>query len=199
MPDNLFPLIVKDYLPLQQGLRLSSWSFTTTKHRVKDYLPLQQGLRLAGIVSIRAGSVFGQRLSSITTRIKTTGLRSLLHWGTRQRLSSITTRIKTKTKTRTPLFLCVKDYLPLQQGLRHDWQGLWQVLTYVKDYLPLQQGLRPPSGHGAHQDDGVKDYLPLQQGLRLTKATSSSSNFLGQRLSSITTRIKTPYKYQTYL
>ena len=37
---------VRDYLPLQQGLRRGMKSATTSSMRaVRDYLPLQQGLR----------------------------------------------------------------------------------------------------------------------------------------------------------
>ncbi len=45
-------------------------SITLIILEVKDYLPLQQGLRLVAL--IECDILFGQRLSSITTRIKTT-------------------------------------------------------------------------------------------------------------------------------
>ena len=63
---------VRDYLPLQQGLRLV---FTKCVGYavldVRDYLPLQQGLR-HGHPYWYEGESIGQRLSSTTTRIKTT-------------------------------------------------------------------------------------------------------------------------------
>ena len=60
-----------------------------------------------------------------------------------QRLSSTTTRIKTELKPSTTVSLSVRDYLPLQQGLRPYVGHLKPALTGVRDYLPLQQGLRP--------------------------------------------------------
>ena len=86
--------MVRDYLPLQQGLRLARitaviaqpasprLSSITTRIKtlanlrflaffaVRDYLPLQQGLRLTFRVLIGERSL-RPRLSSITTRIKT--------------------------------------------------------------------------------------------------------------------------------
>ncbi len=119
-------IAVRDYLPLQQGLRQTSDLKGHVVNKVRDYLPLQQGLRLSGKVDFLA-VLDGQRLSSITTRIKTIhllifsvncshvrdylplqqGLRlkapnGVLHNATRsQRLSSITTRIKTSVKVST--------------------------------------------------------------------------------------------------
>ena len=44
----------------------------------------------------------------------------------------------------------------------------------VRDYLPLQQGLRLVSvGVEAFEEAEVRDYLPLQQGLRLWLTLSS--------------------------
>ncbi len=45
-----------------------------------------------------------------------------------------------------------------------------------------------------HKKKGVRDYLPLQQGLRRAACEASGSAASGQRLSSITTRIKTDIK-----
>ena len=59
-----------------------------------------------------------------------------------QRLSSITTRIKTCSHKREIWFIFVKDYLPLQQGLRLCAFVVMALVQAVKDYLPLQQGLR---------------------------------------------------------
>ena len=36
----------------------------------------------------------------------------------------------------------VRDYLPLQQGLRRPDDGTNEPFKEVRDYLPLQQGLR---------------------------------------------------------
>ena len=86
---------VRDYLPLQQGLRLCPTLFCVNSSSVRDYLPLQQGLRLP-FVTICLALSFCQRLSSITTRIKTKPSTTVsLSSYSSQRLSSITTRIKT--------------------------------------------------------------------------------------------------------
>ena len=61
----------------------------------------------------------------------------------------------------------VRDYLPLQQGLRHPKNNLTNNLTEVRDYLPLQQGLRQANCSRRRLTRlQVRDYLPLQQGLR---------------------------------
>ena len=85
----------------------------------------------------------------------------------------------------------VKDYLPLQQGLRRFAIAKPCAYTEVKDYLPLQQGLRLFVKVILCIKGNVKDYLPLQQGLRLSRFTTIISLKACQRLSSITTRIKT--------
>ena len=59
------------------------------------------------------------RLSSITTRIKTFRIPHVAKTVLRPRLSSITTRIKTPLTFAVPRGVTVRDYLPLQQGLRH--------------------------------------------------------------------------------
>ncbi len=82
-----------------------------------------------------------------------------------QRPSSITTRIKTVLAPKLIDFGCVRDHLPLQQGLRR----LKKVLlrdSEVRDHLPLQQGLRLPFQYIAIRFSTVRDHLPLQQGLR---------------------------------
>ena len=38
--------------------------------------------------------------------------------------------------------LAVRDYLPLQQGLRRSYPRQEWISPPVRDYLPLQQGLR---------------------------------------------------------
>ena len=46
-----------------------------------------------------------------------------------------------------PIFVdeeLVRDYLPLQQGLRHVNNRETLTFVAVRDYLPLQQGLRLP-------------------------------------------------------
>ncbi len=63
---------VRDYLPLQQGLRqCTDTDSTFIPSAVRDYLPLQQGLRLRTHEEHLKEEEKGQRLSSTTTRIKT--------------------------------------------------------------------------------------------------------------------------------
>ena len=60
-----------------------------------------------------------------------------------QRLSSTTTRIKTAGFLAfLALEAAVRDYLPLQQGLRPLIFSIKVWIVKVRDYLPLQQGLR---------------------------------------------------------
>ncbi len=48
----------------------------------------------------------------------------------------------------------VKDYLPLQQGLRLVPTHINGIIAIeVKDYLPLQQGLRLPYSMGSKKCD----------------------------------------------
>ncbi len=63
-----------------------------------------------------------------------------------QRLSSITTRIKTAQNKMLDANKVVRDYLPLQQGLRLSFFEKSFEFIAVRDYLPLQQGLRPDHG-----------------------------------------------------
>ena len=63
--------------------------------------------------------------------------------------------------------MSVRDYLPLQQGLRPLSLLQTRQRREVRDYLPLQQGLRQGLTAVAVIDFFVvRDYLPLQQGLR---------------------------------
>ena len=185
---------VRDYLPLQQGLRRchhfrfrqsrrrQRLSSTTTRIKtifslkislkkkiVRDYLPLQQGLRHstpAGLVVTRAR----QRLSSTTTRIKTSYFigKSIIYWN-RQRLSSTTTRIKTVLGA-------------TQWSICKERQRLSSTTTRIKTSVQLLC---------ASSALIVRDYLPLQQGLRLFERDGCPVHSAGQRLSSTTTRIKT--------
>ena len=85
---------------------------------VRYYLPLQQGLRRPSILWCRE-CIQGQILSSITTRIKTSLVLTSWSASACQILSSITTRIKTSLDLRNTRWTdVVRYYLPLQQGLR---------------------------------------------------------------------------------
>ena len=86
---------------------------------LRDHLPLQQGLRHAWNTSVKR-ICYSQRPSSITTRIKTLyGISRNPGSGNSLRPSSITTRIKTYWTIGCLLyFYKLREYLPLQQGLR---------------------------------------------------------------------------------
>ena len=53
MLKNVNLLRVRDHIPLEQGLRLSS-RFERIRFFVRDHIPLEQGLRLSGIIVFRA-------------------------------------------------------------------------------------------------------------------------------------------------
>ena len=63
-------LLVRDHLPLQQGLRPAFFGFSLMCNWVRDHLPLQQGLRLMHDEHMFPLSL-RTRPSSTTTRIKT--------------------------------------------------------------------------------------------------------------------------------
>ena len=65
-------------------------------------------------------------------------------------------------------------------------------VSCVRDHIPLEQGLRPSSGHEATTVAMVRDHIPLEQGLRRLLTRSSHRTGLCQRPYSIRTRIKTP-------
>ena len=63
--------LLRDHLPLQQGLRHLYTSFSLFQYMVlRDHLPLQQGLRQM-LIPLSNAFQEPQRPSSITTRIKT--------------------------------------------------------------------------------------------------------------------------------
>ena len=72
----------------------------------------------------------------------------------------------------------VRDYLPLQQGLRPDGADKTLKELIVRDYLPLQQGLRQYGCPLFGTFHTVRDYLPLQQGLRRSAPCSRSKSSL---------------------
>ena len=114
-----------------------------------------------------------QRLYSTKTRIKTRrALYTSAKDGRSQRLYSTKTRIKTFVVFTTQnLFIILRDYIPLKQGLRHLSETYTHKINGLRDYIPLKQGLRP---------DAVECHA-----LRIVAA---------QRLYSTKTRIKTSGK-----
>ena len=135
---------LRNYLPLEQGLRLFlflhySYSLRLTQklssirtriktatiavfccnsHILRNYLPLEQGLRRINFF-LCFSCCFAQKLSSIRTRIKTFNCCFHCYCVLTQKLSSIRTRIKTFSSSVTSIpFLILRNYLPLEQGLR---------------------------------------------------------------------------------
>ena len=106
-----------------------------------------------------------------------------------QRVSSIRTRIKTSCSLPSTSSRLVREYLPLEQGLRHRTFYGQQENRLVREYLPLEQGLRLLAASES-VIFCVREYLPLEQGLRLHNGCSQMI-VLCQRVSSIRTRIKT--------
>ena len=87
-------MIVRDHIPLEQGLRLCRVMVNAVQKLVRDHIPLEQGLRPH---PVRLGLVEA----------------------TSQRPYSIRTRIKTQQRPRKlPPGEAVRDHIPLEQGLR---------------------------------------------------------------------------------
>ena len=152
-------LLVREHIPLEQGLRLSYparwWSFI----RVREHIPLEQGLR--PFAAFGAASVAcGQRAYSIRTRIKTHIPLPLLVSFHSQRAYSIRTRIKTvgnnvgrslrccqraysiRTRIKTGLLhhnrscrLCVREHIPLEQGLRRSVTRETRSVSYPSESI----------------------------------------------------------------
>ena len=136
-------LVVRDHLPLKQGLRLHLLKFRNRGWCVRDHLPLKQGLRLRNSWMLLSKDC--PRPSSIKTRIKTSHtsleLREL-HLGPRP--SSIKTRIKTKPLL---LFFAILRACPRPSSIKTRIKTRIRLIDCsnlaVRDHLPLKQGLRP--------------------------------------------------------
>ena len=113
------------------------------------------------------------RLSSITTRIKTDTLVDERPALQRPRLSSITTRIKTNNSFSGQRTNTVRDYLPLQQGLRLS-KGIEEGKSGRPRLSSITTRIKTEIFKFFHLlCKNVRDYLPLQQGLRLRCASCS--------------------------
>ena len=135
--------------------------------------------------------VICQRPYSIRTRIKTYRFVTICAWLFSQRPYSIRTRIKTKRMTNLNYRTCVRDHIPLEQGLRRLCDGLFDEGHGVRDHIPLEQGLRLLSS--ASQ---VSLHCQRPYSIRTRIKTQSASAWpcpdeTGQRPYSIRTRIKT--------
>jgi len=118
----------------------------------------------------------------------------------RQRPYSIRTRIKTCLRLlAVPRGLRVRDHIPLEQGLRLNYNIPNRLALEVRDHIPLEQGLRPRSAtrpaRSAGQrpysirtriktcrtgatcrSSGVRDHIPLEQGLRRSELLRSNES-----------------------
>ena len=66
--------IVRDHIPLEQGLRRDDTNLAIIHLSVRDHIPLEQGLRRLQLLTA-ADADESQRPYSIRTRIKTAGSR----------------------------------------------------------------------------------------------------------------------------
>ena len=135
---------------------------------VRDHLPLKQGLRFGiaphfGIATYCQGHL--PLKQGLRRRLKRY-IKFAIH---SQRPSSIQTRIKT---------------IPLSPYQFHK--------VSVRDHLPFKQGLRLSirSSRMSSSSLTVRDHLPFKQGLRHDHSQSNQHQQIGQRPSSIQTRIK---------
>ena len=136
-----FSTIVRDHIPLEQGLRPSLSTKTALPSPVRDHIPLEQGLRPTAKTWFF--TILGQRPYSIRTRIKTLLAETFTSSVRCQRPYSIRTRIKTWLHLLTmPHAWRVRDHIPLEQGLRQDFRLLQSLRNSVRDHIPLEQGLR---------------------------------------------------------
>ena len=140
-------LDLRDHLPLEQGLRHSEDSEEPEEPaELRDHLPLEQGLRPAGITS-----------NELDLRA--------------QRPSAIRTRIKTRLNRLRDHFISLRDHLPLEQGLRPTNQPpTHRQSSGLRDHLPLEQGLRHSEERSYSLLRSLRDHLPLEQGLRQARA-----------------------------
>ena len=66
---------------------------------------------------------------------------------------------------------CVRDHIPLEQGLRRTEEVLYDLRPLVRDHIPLEQGLRHSRTYPHTWSYTVRDHIPLEQGLRRTIAS----------------------------
>ena len=109
--------LLREYVPLKQGLRLVLFDIMVMTTVLREYVPLKQGLRRHYLVKFYA-SLKAPRVCSTKTRIKTAYLP----------LGSFS----------APL----REYVPLKQGLRPVKPSLSGAPVPLREYVPLKQGLR---------------------------------------------------------
>ena len=117
-------LLVRDHIPLEQGLRPCWQQPQIYAGYVRDHIPLEQGLRL---------------LVSFMVIMQPAG----------QRPYSIRTRIKTVSFDIDIMLFNVRDHIPLEQGLRPESIVQARHRCTVRDHIPLEQGLRLSLPHCA--------------------------------------------------
>ena len=120
LEDTFCFAIVREHIPLEQGLRRGRILVEDFAKPVREHIPLEQGLRLR-VREILEVSRSGQRAYSIRTRIKTEQPGGLIFFET----------------------AVVREHIPLEQGLRHSTLpsfNSWDAT--VREHIPLEQGLR---------------------------------------------------------
>ena len=111
--------------------------------------------------------LISQRVYSNRTRIKTLCKVFIHYFRNSQRVYSNRTRIKTGNSLHTlSTDICVKEYIPIEQGLRPLILIIVTNAHCVKEYIPIEQGLRPIISFAGISTSFVKEYIPIEQGLR---------------------------------
>ncbi len=64
------------------------------------------------------------------------------------------------------VFLLLREYIPLEQGLRHLCHKSKVLKVKLREYIPLEQGLRQGNTLCIYQLTELREYIPLEQGLR---------------------------------
>ena len=85
---------------------------------------------------------------------------------------------------------CLREYVPLKQGLRLRGLSFITALSALREYVPLKQGLRRGIIYCTGAGIVLREYVPLKQGLRRQQAPSRSWHY-PPRVCSTKTRIKT--------
>ena len=61
----------------------------------------------------------------------------------------------------------LREYVPLEQGLRRSFTNFLASSSFLREYVPLEQGLRPSAANYDSQHlHELREYVPLEQGLR---------------------------------
>ena len=124
--------LVRDHIPLEQGLRQNQWKRYKNGRNVRDHIPLEQGLR---------------RLIH----------RLVLYRNACQRPYSIRTRIKTCKILHHKGYSPVRDHIPLEQGLR---RTAWAAATAAAGQRPYSIRTRIKTITVSHLRDKARSQRP---------------------------------------